>query len=102
LFQRGSMRCGYPKGVSDLSPGVAAPPLPRVKNTKCKCYPEGVVDPRLTAGRFDGLTAGRFDALTAGGIVASANARGGGNNPDGIKGILCHLNWGRPFGPTPA
>ena len=52
------MRCGYPKGVSDLSPGVAAPPLPRVKNMKCKCYPEGVVDPQLTAGGFDGLTAG--------------------------------------------
>jgi hypothetical protein len=48
------------------------------------------------------LTAGRFDGLTAAGIVASANVRGGGKNPDGIKEFLYHLNRGRPFGPTPA
>ena len=40
----GAIPRGYAKGVSDLSPGVAAAPLPRVKNMKCKCYPEGVIE----------------------------------------------------------
>ena len=47
---------------------------PGLKNTKGRFYPEGVVDPRLTAGRFDGLTAGQVS--------------GGGSNPDGIKEFL--------------
>ena len=40
----GTIPRGYAKGVSDLSPVKYA-----------GYYPEGVVDPRLTAGRYRGV-----------------------------------------------